>query len=303
MKVAVQFFGHLRTFEKCADSVKRHLINLYDCDVFMHTWDETEHRTKTWRAEKEKIDSVDDKTIEKLKLLYNLKNIVVEKQDVTSDVDFIACQHNQGCLQISSKGMRFMLYSQNRVNSIRQEYQKKHNVKYDYIIFIRPDIKLKSDFILDNIDEELKFQEDIPIRYCACNISKFNEFPIIGNCASDIIFLGRPEDVDKSMDVLMRIDFKKHKDNMWNPETLFNQELAKAGIYSNFINYFYGRDWTIVRSQKKVKFRKKIIRLKIRKNGLRLYLFSFVSYLLCSLQFSLFNLFFVDFCVGRRPDE
>lgn len=303
MKVAIQFFGHLRAFEKCVDSVKQHLIDLYDCDVFMHTWDETEHRTKTWHEEKEKIRSVDDSMIEKIRLLYGVKEIVVEKQDVGLEDDVIACQHNQGNTQISSIGMRFMLYSQNKVNQIRLEYQKKHNIKYDYVIFIRPDIKLKRDFILENIDKELKFQEKISARYCACNILKTNEFPIIGNCASDIIFFGRPEDMDNAMDVLSHIDFKKYKNNMWNPETLFNQELVKAGIYSNFINYLHGSDWIIVKPQKKVKLRKKIIRLKIRTNGVRIQLLFFVNRPLCSLQFSLFNLFFVDFCLGRQPDE
>lgn len=33
-KVAVQLFGHLRTYKECYQSLKEHLLDKYDCDVF-----------------------------------------------------------------------------------------------------------------------------------------------------------------------------------------------------------------------------------------------------------------------------
>ena len=38
LKIAVQLFGHFRTFEKCAQALKENLLDRYDCDVFIHTW-------------------------------------------------------------------------------------------------------------------------------------------------------------------------------------------------------------------------------------------------------------------------
>ena len=128
MKIAVQFFGHLRTYEKCADSVRKHLLSLYDCDVFMHTWSETEHKTKTWHNHTAKSLVVDAERIEKLKALYNLKDIIVEKQEPAEDDTLIPCQHNQGKSQISKAGIGFMLYSKHKVNELRKKYQKEHNV-------------------------------------------------------------------------------------------------------------------------------------------------------------------------------
>ena len=47
MKIAVCFFGHLRTFKECAKHIKHNLLDKYDCDLFMHTWSTYNHHTKT----------------------------------------------------------------------------------------------------------------------------------------------------------------------------------------------------------------------------------------------------------------
>lgn len=303
MKIAVQFFGHLRTYEKCADSVKKHLLSLYDCDVFMHTWSETEHKTKTWHNYNFKSFAVDEKRIESLKTLYNLKDIMVEKQNEVKDDIIIPCQHNQGKSQISKTGMEFMLRSKQKVNELRKKYQKDHNIKYDYVLVIRPDIRLKNDFILNKVDNEIKIQSATITRYCACNISSSNDFPIIGNIASDIVYFGKPETIDKVISVLNKIDFKKHINNMWNPETLFNHELEKAGISSHFINYQYKQDWEILRKPDKRKIRKGVISLKIRKSLFLFHLLEILPVSLLSLKFSIFGHFLFDVCIGRGPND
>lgn len=38
MRVGVCFSGHMRTFDKTVDSVKKHLLDRYDTKVFIHTW-------------------------------------------------------------------------------------------------------------------------------------------------------------------------------------------------------------------------------------------------------------------------
>ena len=73
IKIAVQFFGHLRTFEKCAPSIQQHILSKFDCDVFMHTWSDTEHSTQTWHNSKSKISKVNEKILEKITRAYNPK--------------------------------------------------------------------------------------------------------------------------------------------------------------------------------------------------------------------------------------
>lgn len=306
MKVAIQFFGHIRTFDECFESVKKHLIDIYDCDVFMHTWDKTDHESKTWHKAKRIIKSVDSQTIQQLKKDYNLKELIVESQELDNNREIVSCQHNYGETQISINGLRYMLYSQAKVNNLRKNYQNKHNIKYDFIVFIRPDVKLNSDFILDELNHAINMQGNNPARYCACNLTS-KEFPIIGSCASDVIFVGKPKDIDKSIETLNHIEFTKNKNKIWSPECLFNQQLKQAGISSIFINYIYGRDWEIIRPQentkiKKITIRKKIIRLKISKREFNLHLFSFISRPILAVQFSILNMFYVNLLVGSKQN-
>jgi len=38
MKIAICLSGHLRTFDKTFRSIKEKLLDVYDCDVFISTW-------------------------------------------------------------------------------------------------------------------------------------------------------------------------------------------------------------------------------------------------------------------------
>lgn len=57
MKIAICFFGHLRTFKRCAPHLKRNLLDQYDCDLFMHTWSTLNHQTIT-HHENKNIDGI-----------------------------------------------------------------------------------------------------------------------------------------------------------------------------------------------------------------------------------------------------
>ena len=77
MKIAFCFFGHLRTFKRCASHIKRNLLKHYDCDLFMHTCSEYNHKTKTLHNNKYIKDIVT-----KGKNLSVYKDIIIEKQIV-----------------------------------------------------------------------------------------------------------------------------------------------------------------------------------------------------------------------------
>jgi len=81
LKIAVQFFGHMRTFEKCAPSLKKYFLRYYDCDVFIHTWSTLDHDTKTWHKHKKSGHSIDQSQFEnKIQSLYSPKKIKIEDQ-------------------------------------------------------------------------------------------------------------------------------------------------------------------------------------------------------------------------------
>ena len=87
MKIAVQIYGHLRTFEQTYKSIQKNLLSLYDCDVFLHTWDRYEIGGLNISAPKRPLPPkkyrgyINEKDVlEKINLYYNPKDILVERE-------------------------------------------------------------------------------------------------------------------------------------------------------------------------------------------------------------------------------
>ena len=54
MNIAIQLFGHLRTFEQASSSFLQNVVEVnkadgHDVDIFIHTWDELDHSTVNYR--------------------------------------------------------------------------------------------------------------------------------------------------------------------------------------------------------------------------------------------------------------
>lgn len=300
-KIAVQFFGHLRTFEKCADTIKKHLLDKYDCDVFMHTWSETEHSTQTWHNSKAKIQSVNENMIKKIEAVYQPKMSVVEKQILPQDDTLISSLHNSGGKNISAAGMHFMLKSQIKSNELRKQYAKKNKIAYDLVVMIRPDIFLYSDLELETIIKQSKYTIDYPVRFCVSNaLKKTTNFAAVTDLMSDILFVATPSDMDFIMQTFKNIRFEKYKTKMWTPESLTTNILFKKGIASQAMFFFFNRDFEILRGSYSGKEkRRRFISFKISHKIIKFNLFSFMKKNLISMNFSIFNLFNIDFSIGK----
>ena len=48
------------------------------------------------------------------------------------------------------------MWDENKVNQLKQNYEKKHKFVYDLVIKIRPDIFLKEPLQLNNINQKFK---------------------------------------------------------------------------------------------------------------------------------------------------
>ena len=283
MKIAIPFYGQLRPYKECLPSIQKWLLENYDCDVLMHTWSETEHRTKTWHDYKmKKITPVDNKLVDELKKEYNLKEILVEEQKKLSSEKFITCLHNENTSKISANGIHYMLYAQYKVNELRQEYQNKHNIKYDYVLMIRPDIFLYNELNFNLLDKEIKLAKNPQTRFCGINPMKMNEFALALDSATDTIYCSIPEIMDKTVQILNTIDISKYQGEIWNPENLFNRILLENGIISTSILYIRARDWNIIREntivpyfqiEKNKQKNKKFIRIRfsIKKSYIKLF--------------------------------
>jgi len=149
MKIAVQLYGHLRTFRECAPALKEHFLDHYDCDVFIHTWDTLDHTTKAWHKlneGKEVIELNTDDIKKELQQLYNPQGIIIETQDKT-DLGNITDNYGQ---VYSIFAIRCMMQTMKKANSLRMAYQNENDKKYDYVLCTRPDVFLKEPFVLED---------------------------------------------------------------------------------------------------------------------------------------------------------
>lgn len=301
LKIAVQLFGHLRTYQKCALSLQKYLLKQYDCDVFMHTWSETEATTLTWHNENRKPKKVDDNVRNKIYKYYNPVKIKIENQQHIANDLSVACLHNDGKTPISAAGMNFMLYAQKQVNLLRQQYQQETNKHYDYVIMLRPDVCLEMPFRIDLWAREIETAIDFKARFCAINGCAESKSMAFGSdIASDILYFARPEDMDMIVSALDELVFSPDT-KMWNPESLITAHLFKRGIASLNLHYYLNRNWFIIRPlrfQKKIM--KNLIRIKFSSHFLHIVLLDFLPRNWVSVKFSVFNVFVFDFSIGKK---
>lgn len=256
MKIAIQFYGHLRTFEQTYKSVQQNLFDRYDCDVFIHTWDELQHRTVTWYDQGDQCDKVDDAYIEKIHEYYDPKSLLIESQVMPED-DIVLQSHVISDAVMSLTGIKYLFYSQYKANELRKEYQKKTNTEYDYVLVIRPDVLLKNPLCIEAYITQQEFVSGNAdrCRFCANNIDSHSQMPILlrSICATDILYFGRPEVVDQTC--LFYEKIKNNNDfleaNFSNPEGLVYRHNKEDKIETVLICYTDHVDWAKVRFDEK----------------------------------------------------
>ncbi|MEI0799690.1 hypothetical protein R4Q14_15385, partial [Brachyspira intermedia] len=244
MKIAVQLFGHLRTFKQCSLSIKKYLLDVYNCDVFIHTWDELEHSTKTWRNTSP-TSNITDKDIEYMLNIYNPKKYLIEHQ-INKNDEILSSFLIPPYRSIDIHSMKFMFYSMESVNNLRRVYSIKNNIKYDWIIVTRPDIMFYNTIQINDII----YQANIlgldlnKYRFFAYDITDNNSnIKLLISRVSDILFMGKEEVIDKycSISKLLNKDFIQN--HMLNIVSVYAAAEIKLGIIPTPISYVYKRDW------------------------------------------------------------
>ena len=177
-RLAIQLFGHIRTYNYTYQSLFENIIlpnknDGYVIDIFIHTWDELETSENTWHSENSSIAGV--------KIDNEIKNDILSK-------------YNPKILKIEKLTEKHgAKISIDTVNNIRENYEKEHNIKYNKIITTRGDILFSKPFELDYYldiylnNEELKTLPKPKNLYMFGN-SGYNRFPLI-----DIRYIPEPD--------------------------------------------------------------------------------------------------------------
>lgn len=226
LKIAVQLSGHLRTYQVCAPYLKKHLLDLYDCDLFIHTWSQTEHTSQSWYDDGVRAapTSVDDRTRKSINEIYSPKKIKIETQNFISEPGHFGTSDK---IRISYQGLKYMLYGQNQVNRLRLEYEHETGVKYDYVVMTRPDIMPFEDLVFSNYEQEFRYYPKSSIHLIHNSEihlvgKKFFNYPL----AADVLYFSKPEIVNQITSHFEQYKYYFKDINSIFPKGVENPELA-----------------------------------------------------------------------------
>jgi hypothetical protein len=151
MKTAVMFYGLPRYVERTFPKIRDNIIIPNNADVFVHTWvDDTVINTPQQHYNDETLvsDVITHDIIHKIDKLYKPKSISYGCRPNLKKV-----AHPR--INLNSK-LHVSIYEQHisgyKVNNLRLEYQKEHNVKYDMILRCRFDNYSHTKWIANQYD-------------------------------------------------------------------------------------------------------------------------------------------------------
>jgi len=294
MKVAVQLYGHLRTYKKCFSSLKRHLLDKHDCDIFVHTWDTVDHNTPTWHkyCSENAIKKIEEKEIISL---YHPKLLKIETQ-LPKDLGVLTANKNQ----ISVFGIQSMFYSMKSVNDLRQKYEKDKNIQYDFVIFIRPDILLLGDFNIENFIKNYT-QKELITRVFHAGKLKASNFDFEWIVGEDVLFFLKSQAANSLFSDLSNLCRCTQNQSVipYGPEYFLIQEEERMGLKPVLLRYSWGQHFDILRSFSWRILRRQLISIRLRRKKLKIILLPFFNYISLRWEFSLFG-FVVCFLIGRK---
>lgn len=254
-RIAIQFYGYLRSYKDCRDSFFKHLVEPiqkagYKVDIFMHSWDEFEKAGFAWHNHLTSLDGkkVTQDDINQVLQIYKPKKFLIEtlQQDRGMDISLAKTQE------------------------LARDYAKEQNLIYDYTLILRPDLYFHSPLRLNNYIEfyEISGLKNCPLPkkhiFVAGNL--FGRMPVADPryiAEGDLLWFGNfnpmpfavcptPETDNILIPInyrlhidyfLQRVDFRVDFDYMRN---LKLQDLEKMGLIS-FVRYYANKKLAILR--------------------------------------------------------
>lgn len=220
MKVALLLPGHIRTYDKTYDNLKKYILDYYDCDIFISTYE-------TFGS---KYSHIPDKV--------NV-NLPIDKDDIINlykpkDIIFLEDKEENSYYNKLYKGFNLgMFYSLQKCNELKIKYEQENNFKYDLVIRSRFDLLINSinydEILLDSLNHPYIGQiwsDGITDQFAISNSDIMN---IYCNLIND-------------KDILLKDKCQKH------PEILLKKHLLNNNIKLNKINV----DFSLLRLNKKV---------------------------------------------------
>ncbi|MGP5405505.1 tetratricopeptide repeat protein [Psychrobacter celer] len=183
MRVALCISGQMRGYLKAYPSVKKNIIDVFNPDIFVHTWDDIGKSNNLHRRAlphpmihylpRKIIDQqsyfsslfpnfmyelYSRSTINKDELckIYQPKVCIVEKSPTSEELDsFFGFKPPVEILKKQPKVVwsRNLFYKIHKCNELKKDFEKQNNFKYDLVIRLRPDLSV-GEVISPRVDKD-----------------------------------------------------------------------------------------------------------------------------------------------------
>ena len=123
MKIAILIRGHIRTYKTTYPILKKLILDNFDYDIFIHSWNANE---KVINLYKKKVSKIEE----------NLNEHEIK--------DFIKNNIYYNKLKDTYKNQ---IYSNYILTNILKKYSEENNINYDYVLYTRFDISYNNNII------------------------------------------------------------------------------------------------------------------------------------------------------------
>ena len=205
MKVALCISGQSRTYRKAYEYYKNNLIDIFDTDIFIHTWQ--------------------DKNTDDLVTIYNPKNFKAEIQFS----DNFAKRYERDFGENFTSSTLFQFNSLFKCNELKKQCEIENNFIYDAVIRTRFDFGL-------NFIPDLNSLEKDKI-YLPCDWGDRGEQE---KFCSDYFAYGSSYVMDRYSSTFINLDYLYNNGVAFNPERLCYANLSMynlVGKNTKFINF------------------------------------------------------------------
>ncbi|VEJ47428.1 sugar transferase [Campylobacter jejuni subsp. doylei] len=171
-KLAIHFFGFMRTFRDTYDNFKLNILDInsqdYEIDIFIHTWDKYNSTDTSkecfdlWHKNIDYYPTMNEKQITSQDQrdiidLYQPKKILIEKLE---------------------KGVYGHPITLNKVYNLRTTYEKEKGFKYDALLYTRCDIMFKTPIRILGYIDYWKNNPTLDTKIIWCGHSSFSRMAI-----------------------------------------------------------------------------------------------------------------------------
>lgn len=262
MKIAIQLFGHLRSYKYTKDYLYKNLINHnknfgFEFDIFIHSWDEKDSKNNaSYKKAKNFIGKkFHKKEINGVKSFYNAKLVSITPQIELSEEDYKASESSNVDIDLiqRNKNLSFSIKS---VNELRKSYENNNNISYDLVILTRSDIMFIEKINLSSFKKNLIFPNtpvsDEYMKKIVCSsyiiFSDLYNGAIIDSknyiCGIDLFLITNAKNAST---ISSWYDNRLNNPNLW-PEFALTKIIKDNNLEHRYISCEKDKHWMILRN-------------------------------------------------------